>query len=112
MSFHAGFEVLILLLDLLKALIQLDIFLCLKRKKQQQKNNRMTEQSQYLLSPAITFICSDPHQFVYLHQLFLLLVELFVFDIQHHFEAFQLLLQIQGVRVFLQGQRNSAKMFT
>lgn len=55
-------------------------------------------------------MCSNPHQFVYLHQLFLLLVELFVFDIQYHFEALQLLLQIQGVRVFLQGQRNGAKI--
>lgn len=60
--------------------------------------------------PARIIICFNPHQFVYLHQLFLLLVELFVFDIQHHFEALQLLLQIQGVRVFLQGQRNTAKI--
>lgn len=39
-SIHPGFEVLILLLDLLKALIQLHIFLFLERKK---KINRMVE---------------------------------------------------------------------
>ena len=44
------------------------------------------------------------HQFVNFHQLLLLLVELFVFDIQHHFEAVQLLLQIQGVGVLLESQ--------
>lgn len=38
MSIHAGFEVLILLLDLLKALIQLHIFLFLERRKNPQND--------------------------------------------------------------------------
>lgn len=46
---------------------------------------------------------SGSHQFVHLHQLLLLLVELFVFDIQHHLETLQLLLQVEGVSVLLQG---------
>lgn len=52
------------------------------------------------------FVCvhfeSGSHQFVHLHQLLLLLVELFVFDIQHHLETLQLLLQVEGVSVLLQ----------
>lgn len=32
-------------------------------------------------------MCPRFYQFVYLHQLLLLLMQLLVFDIQHHFEA-------------------------
>lgn len=47
---------------------------------------------------------SSPYQLFQLHQLFLLLVKLLVFDIQNHLEAVQLLLQVQSVRVSLFGK--------
>lgn len=39
------------------------------------------------------------YQFVYVHEFLVLLMNLLVFDVQHHFKAFKLLLQIKGVRV-------------
>lgn len=43
------------------------------------------------------------HQLVQLHGHLLLLVQLLVLDVQHHFEALQLLLQVQSVGVLLRG---------
>lgn len=37
------------------------------------------------------------HKFVHLHEFVVLLVQLFVLDLQYYFEVLQLLLQIQGV---------------
>lgn len=48
---------------------------------------------------------SASHQLVQLHHHLLLLVQLLVLDVQHHFEALQLLLQIQSVGILLQGTR-------
>lgn len=50
------------------------------------------------------------HQFADVQELFLLLVQLFVFDLQHYFETLQLLLQIQSVRVLLRGTKRSVMM--
>lgn len=55
--------------------------------------------------------CLKSHQCRYLHHLLLLHVQLFVFDIQYHLEALQLLFQIQRVGVLLRGQLTRAKMF-
>lgn len=46
---------------------------------------------------------SAAHQLVELHGHLLMLVQLLVLDVQHHFEALQLLLQIQSVGVLLWG---------
>lgn len=40
-------------------------------------------------------ICT--HQFVHLHQLLLLLMQLVVLDLQHHLQTLQLLLQVHCV---------------
>lgn len=42
------------------------------------------------------------HHFGHLHQFVVLLVQLFVLDIQHYLEALQFLFQIQGVGVLLE----------
>ena len=41
------------------------------------------------------------YQFLHFHQLYILLVQLLVLDLQHSFQALQLLLQIHDLRVFL-----------
>lgn len=97
MSVHTGFEVLILLLDLSKALIQLHIFVFLERQKQ--KGMRTVEDNSYF-----HLQLTSSYQLFQFHQLLLLLVKLLVFDIQNHLEAVQLLLQEQSVRVSLLGK--------
>lgn len=97
MSVHTGFEVLILLLDLSKALIQLHIFVFLER--QNQKGMRTVEDNSYF-----HLHLTSSYQLFQFHQLLLLLVKLLGFDIQNHLEAVQLLLQVQSVRVSLLGK--------
>lgn len=94
MSVHTGFEVLILLLDLSKALIQLHIFIFLGR--QNQIGMRTVEDNSYF-HPHLT----SYYQLFQFHQFLLLLVKLFVSNIQNHLKAVQLLLQVQSVRVSL-----------
>lgn len=97
MSIHTGFEVLILLLDLSKVLIQLDIFVFLQG--QNQKGIRTVGDNNYS-----QLHLTSSNQLFQFHQLLLLLVKLLVFDIQNHLEAVQLLLQVQSVRVSLLGK--------
>lgn len=97
MSVHTGFEVLILLLDLSKALIQLHIFIFLET--QNQKGMRTGEDNSYFHLHLTSY-----YQLFQFHQLLLLLVKLFVFDVQNHLEAVQLLLQVKSVRVSLLGK--------
>lgn len=97
MSVHTSTEVLILLLDLSKALIQLHIFFFLER--QNQKGRRIVEDNSYF-----HLQLTSSYQLFQFHQLLLLLVKLLVFDIQDHLEAVQLLLQEQSVRVSLWGK--------
>lgn len=52
-------------------------------------------------------ICT--HQFVHLHQLLLLLMQLVVLDLQHHLQTLQLLLQVHGVRVLLHKQHRHSR---
>lgn len=99
MSIHAGFEVLVLLLDLRKALIQLHIFVSLQWEQTKRNEDSWGQQ----LFP----ICTSSYQLFQFHQLLLLLVELLGFDIQNHFEAVQLLFQVQSVGVSLSEPRES-----
>ena len=52
-------------------------------------------------------VSKDSYHFVHLHEFLVLLVELLVFDVQHHFKTLQLLLQIErvGVRLKAHGKR-------
>lgn len=92
---HAGFEVLILLLDLRKTLIQLDIFVFLEWNETKRNQDSRGQ---------VVSICASSYQLFQFHQLLLLLVELLVFEIQNHFEAVQLLFQVQCVGVSLLGK--------
>lgn len=80
MSVHTGFEVLILLLDLSKALIQLHIFIFLGR--QNQIEMRTVEDNSYFHLHLTSY-----YQLFQFHQFLLLLVKLFVSDIQDHLKA-------------------------
>lgn len=51
--------------------------------------------------------CTSSYQLFQFYQLLLLLVELLVFDVQNHFEAVQLLFQVQSVGVSLSEPRES-----
>ncbi|TNN47754.1 hypothetical protein EYF80_042073 [Liparis tanakae] len=84
---HAGLEVLILLLDLLVFLIQLHISIRLGTEEAKRQVNP---------SPLASMLVGRQQRSPRVSPLLLLLVEPFVFDIQDHFEALQLLLQIQG----------------
>lgn len=85
MSVHTGFEVLILLLDPSKALIQLHIFVFLVR--QNQTGMRTVEDNSYSHMHR-----TSSYQLFEFHHLLLLLVKLLGFDVQNHLEAVQLLL--------------------
>lgn len=52
----------------------------------------------------------DSHQFVHVHELLLLLVQLVVLDLQNHLQALQLLLQVERVGVLLQTRKTKVKI--
>lgn len=97
MSVHAGFEVLVLLLDPSEALVQLHIFVFLEG--QNQTGMRPVEDnSDFHLH------LTSSYQLFQFHHLLLLLVKLLGFNVQDHLEAVQLLLQVQSVGVSLLGR--------
>ncbi len=49
------------------------------------------------------------HQFVYLHDFLVLFMDPFVFDVQHYFKAFKLLLQIKSLGVLFKQENKQER---
>lgn len=54
---------------------------------------------------------SHSYHFVHLHEFLVLLVQLIIFDFQHHFKTFQLLLQIESLGVLLKEHKKMKRSF-